>query len=235
MTPFVSRCPDAIDSRGYWKHHSPGKRVRQAKIRGKIHNEKAILLLDTGAEVSIVDTSFARMVGCYIDSSQIQDCVGIGDNVYRTEGRTRIKMTLAGSLVYSFDMWVDDLTGQQAILGMDFMIPAGIRLELAHGSISLSDEVQIQLTGRRQLYSDKAKIVNVGQYLGIQTGESLELPLRLRPSIHDKLTNYVSVIYMGDDVLILHQDQRIGIWLAGNHVPRLPGFISMGPRRYIEW
>ncbi|OWZ04066.1 hypothetical protein PHMEG_00024099 [Phytophthora megakarya] len=49
------------ESRGYWKHHSPGKWFRQAKITGKIHNEKAILLLDTGAEVSIVDTAFAAL------------------------------------------------------------------------------------------------------------------------------------------------------------------------------
>ncbi|OWY94538.1 hypothetical protein PHMEG_00035699 [Phytophthora megakarya] len=89
-----------------------GNTIRQAKITGKIHNEKAILLLDTGAEVSIVDTAFARKVECYIDSIQIQDCVGIGDNVYRTEGRTRIKVTLTGSLVYFFDIWVGDLTGQ---------------------------------------------------------------------------------------------------------------------------
>ncbi|OWZ17896.1 hypothetical protein PHMEG_0008106 [Phytophthora megakarya] len=114
------------ESRGYWKHHSP------AKITGEIYNEKAILLIDTGAEVSIVDTTFARKVGCYIDSSQIQDCVGIGGNMYRTEGRTRIEVTLAGSLVYFSDIWVGDLTGQQAILGMDFMVPAGIRLGLAH-------------------------------------------------------------------------------------------------------
>ncbi|OWY91390.1 hypothetical protein PHMEG_00040050 [Phytophthora megakarya] len=73
------------------------------QITGKTHNEKAILLLDTGAEVSIV--------GCYIDSSQIQDCVGIGDNVYQTEGNPRIKVTLAGSLVYFYDIWVGDLTG----------------------------------------------------------------------------------------------------------------------------
>ncbi|OWY99368.1 LOW QUALITY PROTEIN: Eukaryotic/viral aspartic protease [Phytophthora megakarya] len=92
---------------------------RQANIVGKIHNEKAILLLDTGAEVFIVDK-----VGCYIDSSQIQDCVGIGDNVYRTEGRTRIKVSLAMSLVYFFDIWVGYLSGQEAILGMDFMIRA---------------------------------------------------------------------------------------------------------------
>ncbi|OWY95893.1 hypothetical protein PHMEG_00033985 [Phytophthora megakarya] len=238
------------ESRGYWKHHSPGKWIRQAKITGKLHNEKAILYLDTGAELSIVDTTFAREVGC---SSQIQDCVGIGDNVYRTEGRTRIKVTLAGSLVYFFDIWVGDLTGQQAILGMDFMVPAGIRLDLAHGSISLSNEVRIQLSGRRQLYSDKAKIVSVGQYLRIQAGESVELPLRSRSSFHDKLwvtrgdrwiptisdgpgrTKYISITNIGDEVLILHQDQRIGIWLAGDHVPRTPGFISIGSRRYMEW
>ncbi|OWY98062.1 hypothetical protein PHMEG_00031266, partial [Phytophthora megakarya] len=203
-----------IYSRGYWKHHSPGKWFCQAKITGKIHNDKANLLLDTGAEVSIVDTAFARKVKCYIDSSQsqIQDCVGIGDNVYQTEGRTRIKVTLAGSLVYFFDIWVGDLTGQQAILDMDFMVPAGIRLDLAHGSISLPDEVRIQLSG-----SDKAKIVNVGQYLRIQAGESVELPLRLRSSIHDKQwvtrgdqwvptvsggpgrTKYISITSIGDE------------------------------------
>ncbi|OWZ16403.1 hypothetical protein PHMEG_0009811 [Phytophthora megakarya] len=141
------------ESRGYWKHHAKGKWFRQAKVTGKIHNEKEILLLDTDAEMSIVDTAFARKVGCYIDSSQIQNCVGIGDNVYRTEGRTRIKVALAGSLVYFFDTWVGDLTGQQAILGMDFMVLAGIRLDLAHGSISLPDEVGIQRCGRRELRS----------------------------------------------------------------------------------
>ncbi|OWZ23106.1 hypothetical protein PHMEG_0002062 [Phytophthora megakarya] len=123
---------------------------------------------------------------------------------------------------------------------MDFMAPAGIRLDLDHGSISLPDKVRIRLSGRRQLYSDKAKIINV---------ESVQLPLRLRSSIHDKLwvtrgdqwvptisggpgrTKYTNI---GGEVLILHQNQRIGIWLAGDHVPRIPGFISIGSRRYME-
>ncbi|OWZ21403.1 hypothetical protein PHMEG_0004055 [Phytophthora megakarya] len=232
---------------------SRGKWFRQATITGKIHNEKAILLLDTSAEVSIVDATFARKVGCYIDSSEIQDCVGNGGNVYQTEERTRIKVTLAGSLVYFFDIWVGYMTDQQAILGMDFIVPAGIHLDLAHGSIRLPDEVRSQLSGRRQLYSDKAKIVNVGQYLQIQAGGSVELPLRLRSSIHDKLwvtcgdrwvptvsdapgrTKYISFTNVGDEVLILHQDQRIGIWLTVDHLPRLPGFISIRSRRYMEW
>ncbi|OWZ19363.1 hypothetical protein PHMEG_0006402 [Phytophthora megakarya] len=203
------------ESRGYWKYHAPGKWFRQAKIVGKIHNEKAILLLVSGVEVSIVDTAK--------DADH------------------------AGSLVYFFDIWVGDLSGQEAILGMDFMVPTGIRLDLAHGSISLPDEVRIQLSGRRQLYSDKARIVNLGQYLRIQSGESVELPLRLRISDHEKFwvtrgdhwvptivhgpgkIRYMRITDVGDKVLILHHDLRIGIWLAGNHFPRLPGFISARP------
>ncbi|OWY91917.1 hypothetical protein PHMEG_00039281 [Phytophthora megakarya] len=61
-----------------------------------------------------------------------------------TEGRTRIKITLAGAYVYYFDAWVGDLTGQEAILGMDFMVPAGIRLDLADGSLCLPDERKLE-------------------------------------------------------------------------------------------
>ncbi|OWZ11734.1 hypothetical protein PHMEG_00015202 [Phytophthora megakarya] len=232
------------ESRGYWKHLAPGKWFRQAKIIRKIHNEKVILLLYTGADVSIVDTSFARKVGCYIDSSQIQDCVGLAIMyIKRKEER---------SLVYFFDIWVGDRSGQEAILGMDFMVPAMIGLDLSHGSNSLLEEVRIQLTGRRQLYSDKARIVNLGQYLRVQPRGSAELLLPLRTWDHEKFwitrgdrwvptiahgpgrIRYMRITNVGDKVLILHQDLQIGLWLAGDHVPRLPGFISVGSRRYMR-
>ena len=136
------------EPRGYWKYHAPGKWFKQAKAVGKINNVKANLLFDSGAEVSIIDTTFARKVGCCIDESQRQECVGIGENLYMTTGRTKIKITLAGSLVYYFDVWVGDQSGQEAILGMDFMVPAGVRLDLADGTLCLPDEVRIHLSGR---------------------------------------------------------------------------------------
>ncbi|KAG3117051.1 hypothetical protein PI125_g4074 [Phytophthora idaei] len=101
------------------------------------------MLLYRGAEVSILDTAFARKAGRHIDRSQIQDCVGIGENVYTTNEKARIKITLAGCLVYCFDIWVGDLTGQDAILGMDFMVPAGVRLDLADGTMCFPDEMRI--------------------------------------------------------------------------------------------
>ena len=91
------------ESRGYWKYHVPGKWFKQAKATGKVNSEKATILFNFGAEVLIVDTTFARKVGCVIDESQRQECVGIGTNSYMTIGHTKIKVTLAGSQIYYFD------------------------------------------------------------------------------------------------------------------------------------
>ncbi|GMF41616.1 unnamed protein product [Phytophthora fragariaefolia] len=111
---------------------------------GKINNEKATLLFDSGAEVSILDAAFARKVGCYIDNSQDLECEGVGKNPYMANGRMRVKLTLAVSLVYYFDVWIGTPTGGQGlILGMDFMVPAGVRLNLADGSLRLPDEIRI--------------------------------------------------------------------------------------------
>ena len=57
------------ESRGYWKYYTPRKWFKQAKAVGKINNEKTTLLFDSGAEISIIDTTFARKVGCVIDES----------------------------------------------------------------------------------------------------------------------------------------------------------------------
>ncbi|KAE9278685.1 hypothetical protein PR003_g28452, partial [Phytophthora rubi] len=192
-------------------------------------------------------------MGCYVDRSQSQDCVGIGDTVYSTAGRTRIKITLAGYLVYLFDIWVGDLSGQEAILGMDFMVPAGIRLDLADGSLCLPDEVRIQLSGRRQLYNDKARVVRLEQHLQIDVGDSMEVPMRRQTSDQDSLwvtrgnrwvptvsrgpgkTLCLTITNIGEKKLILQGDERIAMWLAGDRVPRLQGFVTTGSRRYLEW
>ncbi|ETM98286.1 hypothetical protein PPTG_19671, partial [Phytophthora nicotianae INRA-310] len=117
--------------------------------------------LNARAEVSILDAAFARMVGCYVDESQQQGCVGIGGGVYVTKGLTKIKVTLAGSLVDFFDAWVGEMSGQDAIFGMDFMVPAGIRLDLPDGTLCLPDEIRFQLSGRRPLYGDHVSAVRL--------------------------------------------------------------------------
>ncbi|GMF55491.1 unnamed protein product [Phytophthora fragariaefolia] len=173
---------DAIDlqpgeRRGYWKHYAPQKWYEQAKIRGKLNNCCGVLLLDTGVEVSILDTTFAREIGCVIDTDVTQNCVGIRVETYYAVGRTRVKITLAGNLVYFMDLWVGDMVDQHAILGMN-MVPAGVRIDTADGTACLPDEVRIQLIGRRPLYGAKMHPISVASPLRIDQGRSRDIPLR---------------------------------------------------------
>ncbi|KAE9298972.1 hypothetical protein PR003_g23114 [Phytophthora rubi] len=136
---------------------------------------------------------------------------------------------------------------------MDFMVPAGIRLDLADGSLCLPDELRIQLSDRRQLYNDKARIVRLDQHLQIDVGDSMEIPMRRQTSDQDSLwvtrgdrwlptvsrgpgkTLYLTITNIGEKRLILQGDERITMWLAGDRVPRLQGFVTAGSRRYLEW
>ena len=49
----------------------------------------------------------------------MQECVGIGENGYTTEGRTNINITSNKLLVYYFDAWLGNNVVQEALLGMD--------------------------------------------------------------------------------------------------------------------
>ncbi|GMF30955.1 unnamed protein product [Phytophthora fragariaefolia] len=175
-------------SRGYWKYNVPDKKFHQAKTTGKINNKKATLLFDSGAEVSILDAAFARKVGCYIGDSQELECEGVGKNPHMANGRTRVKLTLAGSLVYYFDVWVGPPTGgQNLILGMDFMVLAGVRLDLADGSLSLPDEIRIQLAGRRPLYGAKVPQVKLDDHCNLGARGTFEVRKGFILSDHRKL------------------------------------------------
>ncbi|POM62439.1 hypothetical protein PHPALM_28411 [Phytophthora palmivora] len=203
-------------SRGYWKYHAPGKWFKQPKAVGKLNNARVALLFDPGAEVCIVDSIYARKVGCHIDDSQTQECV---------EGRTKIKATLAGTPVYYFDAWVGSLSDQEAILGMAFMVPARIRLDLADGTLCLPDELV--------------------QDIEIPVANSVEVPIYSRMSDRQKLwitrgerlgrRRYFRTTNWSDQPLTLFDDTWIGIWLSGDHIPRHAGFVSIGSRRYDEW
>ncbi|POM79027.1 Reverse transcriptase [Phytophthora palmivora] len=210
-------------------------------------------MFDSGAEASILDATFARKVGCHIDESHTLECEGVGRSPYKIEGRTRLKITLAGSLVYFFDAWVGPPTGgQDLILGMDFMVPAGIRLDLADGTISLPDEVRLQMAGRCPLYGDKIEHVCWKDHYGIDVGQTAEIRLRGQTSNQYKLwvtrgdrwvptitvgpgrTRYLQVTNVSDRALTLHEGSRVAMWLSGDRIPRIPGYVFVGSRRYAE-
>ncbi|POM66394.1 Hypothetical protein PHPALM_17752 [Phytophthora palmivora] len=190
----------------------------------------------------------------HVPDKKFLECEGVGRSPYKIEGRTRLKVTLAGSLVYFFDAWVGPPTGgQDLILRMDFMVPAGFRLDLADGTICLPDEVRLQMAGRRPLYGDKIEHVCWKDHYWIDVGQTAEMRLRGQTSNQYKLwvtrgdrwvptitvgpgrTRYLQVTNISDHALTLHEGSRVAMWLSGDRVPRIPGYVSVGSRRYAEW
>ncbi|GMF25413.1 unnamed protein product [Phytophthora fragariaefolia] len=249
---------DSIDlqpreRRGYWKHSAPLKWYKQANIHGKLDNRRGVLLLDTGAEESILDTTFAREIGCLIDTNVTQNCVGIRDETYYTVGRTRVKITLAGNLVYFMELWVADLVGQHATLGVNFMIPAGVRINTADGTACLPGEVRIQVIGRRPLYGAKMHPISVALPLRIGPGRTRDIPLRPnraapllwvtrgKPWVTTLVNegigrkSYLRVTNIGECRVTLDAHTPVGWWAPTDAIPRAFGVVQLGSRRYQEW
>ncbi|OWZ01744.1 hypothetical protein PHMEG_00026807 [Phytophthora megakarya] len=136
---------------------------------------------------------------------------------------------------------------------MDFIVPAGIRLDMADGSLCLPDEVRIQLSGRHQLFSGNSRLITFDQHHRIPVAGSVEIAIRKTASDRQKLwvtrgeqwaptavkglgnTQYLRITNVSERPVTLQRDTRVGIWLAGDHVPRMSGFVSIGSRRYAEW
>lgn len=239
------------ERRGYWKQH-PNQTFRQTIVHAAINDRRARILMDSGADVSIIDPTFAREAGIEVDTSEAMQCVGVGDAVYRTEGKTRVKITLANELAYEFSLWVGRLSGMEAILGMDFMTPAGVRLDLADGSACLPDEVRLRFDGRRQLFDAKTLFVTPRAVASLKPGETLEIRLTSRDRGKLWVTSgrgwvatarlgpggvprSLVITNIGNAIVAVDSQTIAGMWLSNNNIPRKPGFVSIGSRKYRDW
>ena len=75
-----------------------------------------------------------------------------------------------------------DQVGQETILGMDFTVPVGIRLYLAHGTRCLPDEVCRSLMGLRLPYRSTIQAINVkDHHIIIYIGGSTDVGIGVYP------------------------------------------------------
>ncbi|GMF45670.1 unnamed protein product [Phytophthora fragariaefolia] len=134
---------------GWWSAQKFDRRVRlRALVLGAVNDARTKILLHTGANVSAVSESFARRLHLKrrTKSDRQIDVQGIGKGKVLTSSRARVKVTLGWQVVYEFEVWcMPHHAGVDLILGTDFMIPAGIRLDLYNSTARLPDEVEIPL------------------------------------------------------------------------------------------
>ncbi|GMF59032.1 unnamed protein product [Phytophthora fragariaefolia] len=137
------------ERRGWWSAKEFDRRTRmRAIIMGAVNDRRTKLLLDTGASVSVISKSLAKKLKS-ITSVIAGRRIGVQDitedKVSSCEWDT-VKLTLGSELTYELIIWVvPQCAGVDVILGTDFMIPAGVRLDLLRSTMLNPDEVVIPL------------------------------------------------------------------------------------------
>ncbi|KAE9020940.1 hypothetical protein PR001_g13478 [Phytophthora rubi] len=228
---------------GWWSSRKFDRRVRmRALVMGAVNNERTKILLDTGANVSAVTESFARKLRLKrLASADLKvDVQGIGKTKVETTIRAMVKVTLGWEVVYEFEVWImDHHAGVDVILSTDFMIPAGIRLDLYNSKAKLPDEIEINLIKSASAREDT-------DYGNTICGGGRRRPWTLQVRRVNKLIPTVRFTHNGrpSRVLLTNTGEKPGScpahfpvvqWVPHEVLPLTEGYVRVDSTKYIDW
>ncbi|EGZ29552.1 hypothetical protein PHYSODRAFT_323065 [Phytophthora sojae] len=212
----------------------------RALVNGAVDDARTRLLLDTGANVSVISASFAKRLRVreVRDNRRSLEVRGINPGVMETRRRALVKITLGWEQAYEFEMWIiDHSAGVDVVLGMDFMIPAGIRLDLFHGAARLPDEVMVPLLKSQSVGDDEP----YGPQPSCGPTEDLYVPgrewreFRLPRQRLPRSEYDVWVRRTGKLVPTCAKHDSVVLWVPHGELPRETGYARLDSNKYKEW
>ncbi|KAJ0390940.1 hypothetical protein P43SY_011043 [Pythium insidiosum] len=150
------------ERRGWWSYYpEPAGHAGIALIHGAVCNHRVDILLDSGSTTSILSLDLARRLGLELKFDERLKVKGIGGVVTYVTAKAVVKITLGMSVVYYVELLCGNIgDGIDCLLGMDFMVSAGVRLSAYEGTVRLPDEESIPLvaSGPRPTRSTKIEV-----------------------------------------------------------------------------
>ncbi|KAG3028138.1 hypothetical protein PC121_g2166 [Phytophthora cactorum] len=147
----------------------------RALVQGAVNDKRTRILLDTGANVSVITDTFAKKLRLrdVPNHGRRIDIQGISEGNVSTTRRVQVKIKLGWEMAYEFEMWVmAHSEGVDVVLGTDFMIPAGIRLDLFHGAAQLPNEIRIPNVKTKNMLDSE----EYGSHVNAGSSERLDIP-----------------------------------------------------------
>ncbi|GMF51244.1 unnamed protein product [Phytophthora fragariaefolia] len=118
----------------------------RALVQGAVNDARTRILLDAGANVSMISKRFAKQLRLreVRDHGRCIEIQGFTKGTMATTKRALVKVNLGWNQVYEYELMVmDHGAGVDVVLGTDFMIPGGVRLDLFDATARFPDEVKI--------------------------------------------------------------------------------------------
>ncbi|GMF58980.1 unnamed protein product [Phytophthora fragariaefolia] len=178
-----------------------------------------------------------------------------------TTKRALAKVTLGWKQVYEYELWVmDHGAGVNVVLGTEFMIPAGVRLDLFHATARLPDEVEIPLIKTQRMAGTREEGPHVPdgptEVLTIPghesrdhrpmrqppTNETHELWVRRTKELIPNVVEFrrgrprrVLVTNISDRLVTCPVHLPLLLWVPRGDLPRTEGYVRLGSDKINEW
>ena len=248
------------EKHGWWSSNLPDKRFRaRALVSGAINDSPSTILMDIGANISIINVSLAKRLvkATDIRTDKVLKIQGLSQKA-GTSQRAEVKITLGWRVAYLFEVWIGEQTGgYDAILGTDFMMCAGIVLDMNRGRMRLPDEVVIPLTHRpiRDIGRTwEQKEVKFNKEVTIAPLERKDLAIQIKsipaftlwvtdyggvfPTvIHDRKGSVRSIELsnVNRKSVSIPAQFSVALWVSDGYLPDKEGFVRVGSHKYEEW
>ncbi|GMF23207.1 unnamed protein product [Phytophthora fragariaefolia] len=221
------------------------------------------ILLDTGANVSVISEPVPKQLRMHEvrDHGRCMEIQGFTKGTMATTKRALVKVNLGWNQVYEYELLVmDHGAGVDVGLGTDFMIPAGVRLDLFHAIVRLPDEVEIPLIKTQRMADTRGKGPHVPDgstgvltipghesrdYRPMRqppTNETHELWVRRTKELILKFVQFrrgrprrILVTNTSDRIVTCPVHLPLLLCVPRGDLPRTEGYVRQGSDKYNEW
>ncbi|KAH9139509.1 hypothetical protein AeRB84_016215 [Aphanomyces euteiches] len=153
----------------------------QALLSAKLMDRDAIVLADTGADMSVVHLRAVEWLNLPIDRGKSTKINGLGSNSIRTLGTVPVKLVIGNGIAYYLELDVCDLgnVGFNAVLDMDFLSRACMAIDTECREISLPDGERVALLYQPTRYHrGDVQYLETSKQTWIAPGESTVINIR---------------------------------------------------------
>ncbi|OWY96485.1 hypothetical protein PHMEG_00033237, partial [Phytophthora megakarya] len=163
------------EHRGWWEANSwDDSSCSVAFVHGSVFHHRTLLMLDSGASTSIISLDLARKLKLKVEPRGELLLNGIDGVKTKVTNKCRVKITLGHRVVYTLEVWVGNIgQGIDVLLGMNFMVAAGVRLCAHEGEV-----VILLVGGPKRSHLGRTIDVSIHESLWLAPGDSKYIPIR---------------------------------------------------------
>ena len=159
-----------------------------------VGGRKTQALVDTGASISCVSTSFLNKTSFQnskLSKCNLQEIVGVGGEKHKIIGQIEIPLLLSGAKI-AYQFYVLDTLHHSLILGMDFLKFHKVTIDLEAGRVHIKDK-----TLCAALIKTKAGLARVDKLTTIPPGCEVEIPVKVSKRQNHETVLLEPVSYLG--------------------------------------